>query len=151
MSGATQRQVISLALALGPRSVFFRAIHSILTLFSTTMDQTLARRTLQELIKREDLKNKCCVDCGNLNPQWASLRSAPFVPFRWPSDRSPNLSFAVFICLQCAGIHRGFGVHIRWVHLCDPSRSFFLNECTPCSALSAPYRWTLGMRIKFGE
>jgi len=58
------------------------------------MDQTLARRTLQELIKRE---NKLCVDCGNPNPQWASL------------------SFAVFICLQCAGIHRGFGVHISFV------------------------------------
>ncbi|KAI0005132.1 ArfGap-domain-containing protein [Russula compacta] len=61
------------------------------------MDQTLARRTLQELIKREDLKNKFCVDCANPNPQWASL------------------SFAVFICLQCAGIHRGFGVHISFV------------------------------------
>ncbi|KAI9513273.1 ArfGap-domain-containing protein [Russula earlei] len=61
------------------------------------MDQTLARRSLQELIKREDLKNKFCVDCGNPNPQWASL------------------SFAVFICLQCAGIHRGFGVHISFV------------------------------------
>jgi hypothetical protein len=111
MSGATQRQVISLALALGgPRSFCFS---SFLTLFSTTMNQTLARRTLQELIKREDLKNKFCVDCGNPNPQWASLRFAPFIPFRCPFDRSPNLSFAVFICLQCAGIHRGFGVHIR--------------------------------------
>ncbi|KAH9965810.1 ArfGap-domain-containing protein [Russula dissimulans] len=58
------------------------------------MDQTLARRTLQDLIKRE---NKLCIDCGNPNPQWASL------------------SFAVFICLQCAGIHRGFGVHISFV------------------------------------
>ncbi|KAH9002235.1 ArfGap-domain-containing protein [Lactarius hatsudake] len=61
------------------------------------MDQSLARRTLQELIKREDIKNKTCVDCGNPNPQWASL------------------SFAVFICLQCAGVHRGFGVHISFV------------------------------------
>lgn len=61
------------------------------------MDQSLARRTLQELIKRDDIKNKTCVDCGNPNPQWASL------------------SFAVFICLQCAGIHRGFGVHISFV------------------------------------
>ena len=43
------------------------------------MDQSLARRTLQELIKREDLKNKSCVDCGNPNPQWASLRFTPFV------------------------------------------------------------------------
>ena len=38
------------------------------------MDQSLAKRTLQELIKREDLKNKTCIDCGNPNPQWASLR-----------------------------------------------------------------------------
>jgi len=61
------------------------------------MDQSLAKRTLQELIKREDIKNKTCVDCENPNPQWASL------------------SFAVFICLQCAGLHRGFGVHISFV------------------------------------
>ncbi|KAI0068581.1 ArfGap-domain-containing protein [Artomyces pyxidatus] len=60
-------------------------------------DQVAAKRTLQELIKREDLKNRNCVDCGGPNPQWASL------------------SFAVFICLQCAGIHRGFGVHISFV------------------------------------
>lgn len=60
-------------------------------------DQTLAKKTLQELIKREDLKNKTCIDCGNPNPQWASL------------------SFAVFLCLQCAGTHRGFGVHISFV------------------------------------
>ncbi|TFK55604.1 ArfGap-domain-containing protein [Heliocybe sulcata] len=60
-------------------------------------DQALARKTLQDLIKREDLKNKTCIDCGNPNPQWASL------------------SFAVFLCLQCAGTHRGFGVHISFV------------------------------------
>ncbi|TFY59155.1 hypothetical protein EVG20_g7891 [Dentipellis fragilis] len=39
-------------------------------------DQVAAKRTLQELIKREDLKNKTCIDCGNPNPQWASLRGA---------------------------------------------------------------------------
>ncbi|EIW61669.1 ArfGap-domain-containing protein [Trametes versicolor FP-101664 SS1] len=61
------------------------------------MDQTVARKTLQELIKREDLDNKRCIDCSNPNPQWASL------------------SFAVFLCLQCAGVHRGFGVHISFV------------------------------------
>jgi hypothetical protein len=38
------------------------------------MDQTTAKRILNELIKREDLKNKNCVDCGNPNPQWASVR-----------------------------------------------------------------------------
>lgn len=57
----------------------------------------MARKTLQDLIKREDLDNKKCIDCSNPNPQWASL------------------SFAVFLCLQCAGVHRGFGVHISFV------------------------------------
>ncbi|KAI6047534.1 hypothetical protein EDC04DRAFT_631800 [Pisolithus marmoratus] len=61
------------------------------------MDQAAAKKTLQDLSKREDLKNKHCVDCGNPNPQWASV------------------SFAIFICLQCAGTHRGFGVHISFV------------------------------------
>ncbi|TFY58358.1 hypothetical protein EVJ58_g6466 [Rhodofomes roseus] len=61
------------------------------------MDQAVAKRTLQELIKREELDNKKCIDCSNPNPQWASL------------------SFAVFLCLQCAGVHRGFGVHVSFV------------------------------------
>ncbi|KAK0461817.1 ArfGap-domain-containing protein [Desarmillaria tabescens] len=61
------------------------------------MDQTAAKKILQELVKREDLGNRACVDCGSPNPQWASL------------------SFAVFMCLQCAGMHRGFGVHITFV------------------------------------
>lgn len=37
-----------------------------------------------------------CVDCGAPRPQWASI------------------SFGILICLQCAGTHRGFGVHIRY-------------------------------------
>ncbi|KAG6842060.1 hypothetical protein C0991_003586 [Blastosporella zonata] len=60
-------------------------------------DQVAAKKILNELSKREDLKNKVCCDCTNLNPQWASL------------------SFAIFLCLQCAGTHRGFGVHISFV------------------------------------
>ncbi|EIN10512.1 ArfGap-domain-containing protein [Punctularia strigosozonata HHB-11173 SS5] len=60
-------------------------------------EQQALKKTLNELIKREDLKNKTCVDCGNPNPQWASV------------------SFAIFICLQCAGQHRGYGVHISFV------------------------------------
>ncbi|THV08273.1 ArfGap-domain-containing protein [Dendrothele bispora CBS 962.96] len=55
------------------------------------------KKILQELSKRDDLKNKVCNDCSNPNPQWASL------------------SFAIFICLQCAGTHRGFGVHVSFV------------------------------------
>ncbi|KAF7352506.1 ArfGap-domain-containing protein [Mycena venus] len=58
------------------------------------MDQTQAKKVLQELVKND---NRVCCDCGNPNPQWASL------------------GFAVFLCLQCAGTHRGFGVHISFV------------------------------------
>ncbi|KAJ7498604.1 hypothetical protein FB451DRAFT_1202469 [Mycena latifolia] len=58
------------------------------------MDQTAAKKALQELVKND---NKLCGDCSNPNPQWASL------------------GFAVFLCLQCAGTHRGFGVHISFV------------------------------------
>ncbi|KAF5322785.1 hypothetical protein D9619_000604 [Psilocybe cf. subviscida] len=58
-------------------------------------DQAAVKKILSELSRREDLENKVCADCSNPNPQWASL------------------SFATFICLQCAGVHRGFGVHIR--------------------------------------
>ncbi|KAF7301945.1 ArfGap-domain-containing protein [Mycena indigotica] len=58
------------------------------------MDQAAAKKVLQDLIKSD---NRLCCDCGNPNPQWASL------------------GFAVFLCLQCAGTHRGFGVHISFV------------------------------------
>ncbi|KAJ7682467.1 ArfGap-domain-containing protein [Mycena polygramma] len=58
------------------------------------MDQTTAKKVLQELVKND---NRLCCDCANPNPQWASL------------------GFAVFLCLQCAGTHRGFGVHISFV------------------------------------
>lgn len=40
------------------------------------MDQAVAKKTLQDLIKNEELDNKRCVDCNNPNPQWASVRSA---------------------------------------------------------------------------
>ncbi|KAJ6560402.1 hypothetical protein B0H19DRAFT_945541 [Mycena capillaripes] len=58
------------------------------------MDQTASKKVLQELVKNH---NRLCCDCGNPHPQWASL------------------GFAVFLCLQCAGTHRGFGVHISFV------------------------------------
>ena len=78
------------------------------------MDQAVAKKTLQELIRREDLKNKICADCSNPNPQWASLRCAS-CPSRVPksSHLTSHVSFAIFLCLQCAGTHRGFGVHVR--------------------------------------
>jgi hypothetical protein len=115
--------------------------------FRLAMDQSIARRTLQELIKREDLKNKSCVDCGNPNPQWASLRFVPFIPStrHFPKtvlSASPYLS----VCNA-----RGF----TEVSACTSGEliyvilSGFLIEYNPCIVLSAPYRWILGKRIKF--
>lgn len=53
------------------------------------------RRRLLQLQKIGD--NKKCVDCHAPNPQWASPK------------------FGIFICLECAGIHRSLGVHISFV------------------------------------
>lgn len=41
--------------------------------------------------------NATCVDCSAPSPQWASPK------------------FGTFICLTCAGLHRGLGVHISFV------------------------------------
>jgi len=50
---------------------------------------------LKELLKEEG--NRECVDCGAKGPQWAS----------W--------SLGVFLCINCAGIHRSLGTHITKV------------------------------------
>ena len=45
--------------------------------------------------------NNICADCGKENPKWASLTNS------------------VFICLECAGLHRNLGVEISFIRSLD--------------------------------
>jgi ADP-ribosylation factor GTPase-activating protein 1 len=53
--------------------------------------------------------NALCVDCGVAAPQWASPK------------------FGTFMCLECAGVHRGLGVHVSFVRSVQMD-SFKVNE-----------------------
>lgn len=41
--------------------------------------------------------NSCCIDCGEADPQWASV------------------SYGVLMCLQCSGYHRALGVQVSFI------------------------------------
>ncbi|KAI5192031.1 ADP-ribosylation factor GTPase-activating protein 1 [Nematocida sp. AWRm77] len=52
--------------------------------------------TLKEIIERS-AENQKCMDCGMARPQWASI------------------THGIFLCLNCAGVHRSFGVRVSVV------------------------------------
>ena len=97
-----------------------------------------AKKILLDLIKSS---NNTCVDCRNPNPQWAS-GTYPLLSPLSPLLHSFSVTFAIFLCLQCAGVHRGFGVHIRYSP--HPSRHHPISF-PPAS--SDPSPWTPGSLI----
>lgn len=46
---------------------------------------------------KEDTSNNYCFDCNSLDSDWTSVNNG------------------IFLCLNCAGLHRGLGVHISFV------------------------------------
>jgi len=62
-----------------------------------------------EIFKRLKMEraNQFCAECGTPHPQWASA------------------TLGIFICYQCSGLHRSFGVHLSFV------RSLNMDSWTP--------------------
>ena len=59
------------------------------------MDNNYSHPDIPEILNQEG--NSTCVDCGAEKPKWASMNNG------------------VFLCLKCAGVHRGFGMSVSLI------------------------------------
>ena len=65
--------------------------------FDQDHDSPKNRGFLTEKTQNKYDLNKFCVECQKPNPEWVSVNNG------------------VYLCIQCAGIHRGFGVQVSFV------------------------------------
>lgn len=66
------------------------------------VEDELRTTLFRKLRSKQD--NRICFDCSGRNPTWVSL------------------SYGIYLCLECSGDHRRFGVHVSFIRSCELDR-----------------------------